>query len=248
MKFLKIGKNWSFFVQLVFRFHFHIDVNNNSSVFQHHILLQLLECQHEISCQHQDIISAGIYLTDGQQYINMRFSPLKKKVKTYNNRQQIHLNKTDGYDDDFAWIYSTKEQQDMIDHIKELEINNAALVSDNESKDAIINELKDNQDAAINDFKTIFIQEHQDRIDDYQSKIDKYQSDIKSKDDEIMSLKAALIDVSGKYNMLRLAVNNTSRLDVLFNRHKDLLNQYPEYHIETDDKSIMIESSDDDNE
>lgn len=178
----------------------------------------------------------------------MRFSPLKKKVKTYNNRQQIHLNKTDGYDDDFAWIYSTKEQQDMIDHIKELEINNAALVSDNESKDAIINELKDNQDAAINDFKTIFIQEHQDRIDDYQSKIDKYQSDIKSKDDEIMSLKAALIDVSGKYNMLRLAVNNTSRLDVLFNRHKDLLNQYPEYHIETDDKSIMIESSDDDNE
>ena len=46
--------------------------------------------------------------------------------------------------------------------------------------------------------------------------------------------------------MLRLAVNNKSRLDVLFNRHKYLLNQYPEYHIESDDKSIMIESSDDD--
>ena len=175
----------------------------------------------------------------------MRFSPLKKKVKIYNNRQQIHLNKSDDYSDEYAYIRSPDDEQKLMNDINDLRNKNTALLNDNESKDTLINQLKDNQDAAINDFKTAFINDHQDRIDEYQSKIDDYQSKIKSKDDEINDLKAALSDVSTKYNMLRLAIAGTSRWTVLFNGHTNLLNQYPEHHLEYDNKSIMIESTDD---
>ena len=68
----------------------------------------------------------------------MRFSPLKKKVKVYNNRQQIHLNKTDDYDDEYAWIYTTKEHQDLMSEMESLRMKIDEIKQSDDKKSDII--------------------------------------------------------------------------------------------------------------
>ena len=51
---------------------------------------------------------------------------------------------------------------------------------------------------------------------------------------EINDHKAVIYDVSNKYNSLRIAIKGTSRLDVFLNRHKKLLDDYPEMTLSTD--------------
>lgn len=172
--------------------------------------------------------------------------PLIKTIKIYNNRQQIHLTKADDFKFDTAVILDTDNYESIMTYIKKLEDDNDILRADNESKDAEISALTNNQDTAIKDIKDQLIKEHQDKIDDYQKRIDDYQADKESHINQINDLKGMLIDVSSKYNMLRLAIAGTSRLKALFIGHKDLLSQYPEHHLEYDDESIMIEPVPDD--
>lgn len=171
---------------------------------------------------------------------------IEKPIKIYNNRQQIHLNKADDYHDDTAVIYTPDEHRNIGLKIQQLEIDIKKLNKTLTSKEHQIKELTDNQDAAIKEYQQSLKDDYYSKIDEYQSKIDDYHSKIESKDAVINDLKAALIDISSKYNMLRLAIADTSRLSVLFNGHKDILNRYPEHHIEYDDKSILIKLPDTD--
>jgi len=207
----------------------------------------------------------------------MRFSPLKKKVKIYNNRQQIHLNKSDEYDDEYAWIYSPKEMNDLmsemeslrikIDDLKQSDNDKADIIKDyqsryKESLDEVRHEVHQEYQDEINQLKSEIsqlkddhqdevnklnqeIKEHQVLIKDYQSMIKDYEDSQSNHKKEIDDHKAVIYDISTKYNNLRTAIMTTSRLDVFLNRHKRLLNDYPEMTLSSNYKVIDTKSTDD---
>ena len=185
----------------------------------------------------------------------MRFSPLKKKVKTYNNRQQIHLNKTDEYHDEYAWIYTTKEHQDLMNDIESLKLKLDEIKQSDNDKSEIIKDYQSRYQSSLDEVRQDIRQEYeseirqlQDEIKSNQEMIRNLQQDIKEYQDmikdyedkssnhnkEINDHKAVIYDVSNKYNSLRIAIKGTSRLDVFLNRHKKLLDDYPEMTLSTD--------------
>ena len=207
----------------------------------------------------------------------MRFSPLKKKVKIYNNRQQIHLNKSDEYDDEYAFIYSPEDVRTMddemsslrqkLDEIRQSDEDKSEIIKDYQSRfresldevkhevhqeyqDEIhqlkseISQLKDNHQDEVNKLNQE-IKEHQVLIKDYQSMIKDYEDRQSNHKKEIDDHKAVIYDISTKYNNLRTAIMTTSRLDVFLNRHKRLLNDYPEMTLSSNYKVIDTESTDD---
>ncbi len=185
----------------------------------------------------------------------MRFSPLKKKVKTYNNRQQIHLNKSDEYHDEYAWIYTTKEQQDLMSEMESLRMKIDEIKQSDDDKSEIIKDYQSRYQSSLDEVRQDIRQEYeseirqlQDEIKSNQEMIRNLQQDIKEYQDmikdyedkssnhnkEINDHKAVIYDVSNKYNSLRIAIKGTSRLDVFLNRHKKLLDDYPEMTLSTD--------------
>ena len=185
----------------------------------------------------------------------MRFSPLKKKVKTYNNRQQIHLNKTDEYHDEYAWIYTTKEHQDLMSEMESLRMKIDEIKQSDDDKSEIIKDYQSRYQSSLDEVRQDIRQEYeseirqlQDEIKSNQEMIRNLQQDIKEYQDmikdyedkssnhnkEINDHKAVIYDVSNKYNSLRIAIKGTSRLDVFLNRHKKLLDDYPEMTLSTD--------------
>jgi len=199
----------------------------------------------------------------------MKFSPLKKKVKTYNNRQQIHLNKTDDYHDEYAWIYTTKEHQDLIDEMSSLRLKLDELRQSNEDKANIIKDYQSRYQTSLDDVRHEVHQEYNDEIDklhqeikghqdmisqlqhdikDYQVMIKDYEDKMSKHNDEVNDYKAVIYDLSNKYNMLRIDIKNTSKLDVLLNRHKALLNDYPEMKLSNNIKTIDVRPTDEDDD
>ena len=135
----------------------------------------------------------------------MRFSPLKKKVKTYNNRQQIHLNKADEYQDDYAIIYTPKEHQDLIDEMNDLRLKIDEIKQSDDDKSEIIrlqDDIADNQE---------MIKQLQRDIKDYQGMIKDYEDKISKHNQELNDHKSVIYDISNKYNNLRIAIKGTSR-------------------------------------
>lgn len=196
----------------------------------------------------------------------MRFSPLKKKVKTYNNRQQIHLNKADEYQDDYAIIYTPKEHQDLIDEMNDLRLKIDEIKQSDDDKSEIIKDYQSRYQTSLDEVKKDVHQEYkseikrlQDDITDnqemikqlqrdikeYQEMIKDYEDKISKHNQEINDHKSVIYDISNKYNNLRIAIKGTSRIDALLNKHKGLLNQYPEMTLSSEDKSIIVPSTED---
>lgn len=185
----------------------------------------------------------------------MKYNPLKKEVKTYNNRQQIHLNKSDGYDNEYAIIYTPEEHQDLMSDMKSLKLKIDEIKQSDDDKSEIIKDYQSRYQSSLDEVRQDIRQEYeseirqlQDEIKSNQEMIRNLQQDIKEYQDmikdyedkssnhnkEINDHKAVIYDVSNKYNSLRIAIKGTSRLDVFLNRHKKLLDDYPEMTLSTD--------------
>lgn len=197
----------------------------------------------------------------------MRFSPLIKKVKVYNNRQQIHLNKSDEYHDDEAVIYTPKEHQDIINDFNEIKLKLDEIKQSDSNKADIIKDYQTRYQSSLDEVRHDVYQEYDDKlsslqqeiksqqemirqlqhdIKDYQSLIKDYEDKSAEHNNEINDHKSVIYDISNKYNSLRIAIKGTSKIDVLLNRHKRLLNDYPEMKLSSNTKQIEIPSADDD--
>lgn len=82
-------------------------------------------------------------------------------------------------------------------------------------------------------------------IKDYQAMIKDYEDRQSNHNKELDDHKAVIYDISTKYNNLRTAIKSVSVIDAILNRHKRLLDDYPEMTLSSDIKAIDIKSSDD---
>lgn len=190
----------------------------------------------------------------------MKSNPLRKEVKIYNNRQQIHLNKSDDYHDDVVFIFSPDELQELSSEMESLrtELHNLKLSDDEKSnkikgyelkqqlfKDEVSKEINQEYKSEIDNLKAE-VSKQQQLIKEYQSDVKAYEDAVKEHADEVNDLKDIIHDIATSYNNLRIAIKGTSRLDVLLNRHKGLLNDYPEMMLSSKDiTDININSEDD---
>ena len=198
----------------------------------------------------------------------MTFNPLKKKVKVYNNRQQIHLNKSDNYHDEIAFIYSPDEHQDIINDYEAIKSKLDEIKQSDDKKTDMIKDYQSRYQSSLDDVRHEMNQEYEDRINKLQDTINQlnkdvndchiiikehmnlikeYEDKISGHNDEVNDYKSVIYDLSNKYNSLRIAIKGTSRLDVFLNRHKRLLNDYPEMTLSSDIKAIDIDSTAEDN-
>ena len=188
---------------------------------------------------------------------------LKKDIKIYGNRKQININKNELVNDKFAFIYTSEEHDKVQQTIKSLNNEVDALKHDITTKDAIINEHENTINdfnikfrSAIEDAKADARAEHEQTIQQQQSMIQQLQHDIQQQhilikeyedatakhNKEVSTLTAKLSHITNLYNNIRSAIAKLSRLDVLFNKQRDILTQYPliDYDAETDATDITI--------
>ena len=107
----------------------------------------------------------------------MRFSPLKKKVKTYNNRQQIHLNKSDDYHDEYAYIYSPKDVQAIEDEMSSLRIKLDEIRQSDDDKSEIIKDYQSRFKESLNEVRHEVHQEYEDEISQLKDEINQLKHD-----------------------------------------------------------------------
>lgn len=105
----------------------------------------------------------------------MRFSPLKKKVKTYNNRQQIHLNKSDEYNDEYAYIYSPDEVNDLMSEMESLRLKLDEIKQSDDDKANIIKDYQSRFKASLDEVRDEVHQEYQDEIHKLEDEISQLQ-------------------------------------------------------------------------
>ena len=106
----------------------------------------------------------------------MRFSPLKKKVKTYNNRQQIHLNKSDEYADEYAFIYSPDEVNDMMSEMESLRNKIDEIRQSDNDKTDIIKDYQSRFKESLDEVRHEVHQEYEDEIHKLKDEINQLQA------------------------------------------------------------------------
>ena len=86
------------------------------------------------------------------------------------------------------------------------------------------------------------IQQLQHDIQQQHILIKEYEDATAKHNKEVSTLTAKLSHITNLYNNIRSAIAKLSRLDVLFNKQRDILTQYPliDYDAETDATDITI--------
>ena len=198
---------------------------------------------------------------------------IRKQIAVYSNRKQINISKNELTDETEVMLYTLTEHNNISSRLESLSNEVDELKQQIKEKDAIINEHSIDLDKAIEDAvseKNNKIEQYEDNVMDLNEQINKqnnlikqYQDTVSDKDNTISELRTALNnEVTGyklqlsdmislnnqlltKYNSLRTSVSTLSRIDVLLNRQKDILTQYPKLHDSVDE---LIDTRTSDNE
>lgn len=184
---------------------------------------------------------------------------IRKSIKIYSSnnssRKQINISKNELVNESEVYLYTVNEHKNISSTIDSLNKEVESLKEQLHDKEVKIKELENDLKSSVEDAISGLqdtIQENQDLIHD-QNKLIKTYQDSESKHNAVVNkLNIELLDMINinkeliiRYNNLRTEVSRLKRMDVLFNRHKDILVQYPKLTGSIDDLTINTTPSTD---